>query len=468
MGELTIMTETEPLLRVKSIQVDGLFETFDHRVDLNLDERVTILHGPNGVGKTMLLQMVHALLDGRYSLFQRAPFRRFALELTDNRTVELMPGPLKMPGKPSKTSNKMRQQPLRTLHLKLLQGSQHIVSHDITVNQDEVIALADAIANRMPWIHRYAEDLWLDERDDIGLLSTEELVVRYGDDLPVGLGPITRSSEPDWLKGVREQVKAHFIAAQRLLRVVPQHPRPYRPGPLTLSTVLDYARDLKARINETMARYGQRSQTLDQSFPQRLLSSGAMTLPVPALKQRMEELDARRSELKSIGLLDKLASHPFDTAALETLEPAQQTVMALYVQDTEQKLSELDDLARRTRLLLDNVNRKFHHKQIRIDRDLGLVAEGDQGRSLALDALSSGEQHELVLHYDLLFRVRPNTLVLIDEPELSLHVAWQKRFLPDLLEIVATAQFDVLMATHSPFIVGDRSDLMVGLDAGLA
>jgi len=80
-----------------------------------------------------------------------------------------------------------------------------------------------------------------------------------------------------------------------------------------------------------------------------------------------------------------------------------------------------------------------------------------------LEALFSGEQHELVLHYDLLFRVRPNTLVLIDEPELSLHVAWQKRFLPDLLEIVAAAEFDVLVATHSPYIVGDHSDLMIGL-----
>ena len=48
-------------------------------------------------------------------------------------------------------------------------------------------------------------------------------------------------------------------------------------------------------------------------------------------------------------------------------------------------------------------------------------------------------------------------------PELSLHVAWQKRFLPDLLEIIETAKFDVLIATHSPYIVGERSDLMIGL-----
>jgi predicted ATPase len=185
------------------------------------------------------------------------------------------------------------------------------------------------------------------------------------------------------------------------------------------------------------------------------------------LKERMEKLDARRAELKEIGLLDEPGSHPFDTAALDSLDPTQQSVMALYVQDTEQKLSVLDDIALRARLLLDNVNHKFHHKHIRIDRERGLVAEGEQGRSLDLDALSSGEQHELVLHYDLLFRVVPNTLVLIDEPELSLHPVWQKRFLPDLLEIVGTARFDVLMATHSPFIVGERSDLMVGLDAWL-
>jgi predicted ATP-dependent endonuclease of OLD family len=242
---------------------------------------------------------------------------------------------------------------------------------------------------------------------------------------------------------------------------------PRRPGsrPRTLSTVLDYASDLRSKISATMASYGQKSQTLDQSFPQRLLTSRGEALPLDVLKERMETLDEHRNELKKLGLLVRLDSHPFDTAAIDTLDQGQQSVMTLYVMDTEKKLSELDDLARRARLLLDNVNRKFHHKQIRIDHELGLVAESENGRALGLDALSSGEQHELVLHYDLLFRVRPNTLVLIDEPELSLHVAWQKRFLPDLLEIVETAKFDVLMATHSPFIVGERTDLMIGLAA---
>jgi len=59
----------QSLLRISSIRVEGLFDQFDHQVDLKLDDRVTILHGPNGVGKTMLLRMVNDLLSRRDGLF---------------------------------------------------------------------------------------------------------------------------------------------------------------------------------------------------------------------------------------------------------------------------------------------------------------------------------------------------------------------------------------------------------------
>ena len=84
-------------------------------------------------------------------------------------------------------------------------------------------------------------------------------------------------------------------------------------------------------------------------------------------------------------------------------------------------------------------------------------------RPLPVTSLSSGEQHELVLLYELLFKVNPNSLILIDEPELSLHIAWQQEFLQDLQEITRLASFDVLIATHSPQIIHDRWDLTVQL-----
>ena len=37
------------LLRPKRIEVDNLFGIFDHRIDLNLNDHVTLIHGPNGM-----------------------------------------------------------------------------------------------------------------------------------------------------------------------------------------------------------------------------------------------------------------------------------------------------------------------------------------------------------------------------------------------------------------------------------
>ena len=82
---------------------------------------------------------------------------------------------------------------------------------------------------------------------------------------------------------------------------------------------------------------------------------------------------------------------------------------------------------------------------------------------MALRDLSSGEQHEVVLLYELIFNAKPDTLVLIDEPEISLHVTWQKAFLDDLIQIIELQQIQVLIATHSPQIINNRWDLVYNL-----
>ena len=64
----------ENLLRVTRIRVDDLFDCYSHEVPLHLDERVTIIHGPNGVGKTVLLRLSSALLSGRLTEFTSVPF----------------------------------------------------------------------------------------------------------------------------------------------------------------------------------------------------------------------------------------------------------------------------------------------------------------------------------------------------------------------------------------------------------
>src|SRR5689334_9176783 len=74
-GRLNTMTEVAMavtnLLRVTKIRVEELFDRYTHEVPLRLNDRVTIIHGPNGVGKTVLLRLTAALLAGRITDFAR-------------------------------------------------------------------------------------------------------------------------------------------------------------------------------------------------------------------------------------------------------------------------------------------------------------------------------------------------------------------------------------------------------------
>jgi len=56
---------------------------FDHEIPLSKAGPVTIIHGPNGFGKTVILRMIAALAEGTTSTFEHVPFKEFCLTLDD-------------------------------------------------------------------------------------------------------------------------------------------------------------------------------------------------------------------------------------------------------------------------------------------------------------------------------------------------------------------------------------------------
>jgi predicted ATP-binding protein involved in virulence len=139
-------------------------------------------------------------------------------------------------------------------------------------------------------------------------------------------------------------------------------------------------------------------------------------------------------------------------------------VLTIYLSDSEKKTAVFDDLLSKIELFTNILNQKrFTFKSIQIDKESGFTFRTHKGQVLSLADLSSGEQHEVVLLYELLFKVQPNTLVLIDEPEISLHVTWQCAFIEDLIQIAKIQQIKFVIATHSPMIINNRFDLSVDL-----
>jgi len=77
-------------MRIKQISVNGLFGIFDHVIPLNMDDRITVIHGPNGFGKTAMLRILNTFFNSRYSELQTIPFSKFCIEFDDGSNIEII------------------------------------------------------------------------------------------------------------------------------------------------------------------------------------------------------------------------------------------------------------------------------------------------------------------------------------------------------------------------------------------
>ncbi len=107
------------------------------------------------------------------------------------------------------------------------------------------------------------------------------------------------------------------------------------------------------------------------------------------------------------------------------------------------------------------VEKLFSHTGISIGSRFSF---GDAANAINSDALSAGEKQMLsFICYNAFYT---DSVFFIDEPELSLHVDWQRELFPILLAQRSSNQF--FIATHSPFIYSKYPDkeLIVDADRG--
>jgi len=270
-------------------------------------------------------------------------------------------------------------------------------------------------------------------------------------------------------------INVHLIKEQRLFREVrskpplssisglPDYDGSYAPHSkeknkqtIMTKTIQVYSDELQTSISKNIQQSFSVSQKLDSSYPSRLIAT-KKKVSETEYNQKFKLLKEKQEKLTRNGLYHNpqkaLAYSPDDAKALW-----------VYLNDLEKKLAVFDTLVEKLELFTSILNkRRFTFKSIEIDQEKGFYFKTINNKELKLNQLSSGEQHEVVLLYELIFKTNPNILVLIDEPEISLHITWQKEFLKDLLKIIEIQQFQVIIATHAPAIINDRWDLVYNL-----
>ena len=130
--------------------------------------------------------------------------------------------------------------------------------------------------------------------------------------------------------------------------------------------------------------------------------------------------------------------------------------------------SDRSNMTSRSTKFLESVNSylRDNGKRLRLSRGLELVVDLPNGQRISSHRLSSGELQLLVLFTFLCFQFETDQefAVFVDEPELSLHVAWQNRYVHSITEANPSAQF--IIATHSPEIAGAAEEAIIDVSRG--
>lgn len=198
---------------------------------------------------------------------------------------------------------------------------------------------------------------------------------------------------------------------------------------------------------------------LSFSFPKRILLFNNVIAESKYL-ERYKRLAEKQNKLHQYGFVENYIQE------VPNYEEEHAKVLSMHLIDMEERVAVYDDLISKFDLFCDILNNRiFFAKKIKIDIFEGFLFTTKNNISLNANQLSTGEQHEFIMWFTLIFETQKDMLVLIDEPETSLHVSWQKRFLDDILEIIKLNDIQVIVATHSPQIINKHWDLVQELNA---
>jgi ABC-type transport system involved in cytochrome c biogenesis ATPase subunit len=429
-------------VQITNLKVEGLFGHFDHEISFEKSSRVTLIAGPNGYGKTHLLKIAKAMLTLDIATLFSMPLRSAELSFDDGTTLTCTP---------------VETPDSRTLRFSNSRGRESQLSSFVV--GEEAIDSEDG-SNLPSWLSRIDEERWYDERTS-RYLSTREVERRFN--LRLGPARLTKSilEENSWIARYVQSPSPILIDTKRL-DTLP------RSTPETAASRAAWGRDTAAgRIGQYMeqvrqqiteARRGSlaRQQQLDENFAQTLLAASRATIKPLALTQKYEELLAFNGQLSENGL----AAKSFGVSPPVEMNPTERRILNVVLENWEERLAPLRPVHEKLTVLRRIVNEKFLHKSVSFDERGLMRVLGSDGHELQLAQLSSGEQHLLALFSLLLFSASPGALVLIDEPEISLHAAWQHAFVGDIEEVARLSGLRIVMATHSTSVINGRWDIV--------
>lgn len=441
----------ERIMRLSNLVVKKLYGNYDY--DVSFNEDVTLIYGMNGCGKTTILNIITAIITGTlYNLFsykfenvsltyydeidQKNKFNIIISKKSDD-ILEVI-----FNGKPTNISKLQlsEDQRRRTTGIEILYFEEYPILNDIRREFNYVyLALNRAISlsdkdNYFPR-RRYflveEEEIVEPEKVDSEIRYIENLIVRRYMTATSQTNNINNEFRNSILKSaldVNVQTDlGKFMSDFNIKNIKKNEIIKIRDSYVKILSDLNLvSEDEKKQYNIFFQNYSTKIKSLGNSIS----------------IEEMFSLFIEYNEMKKIqNIVDIAADTEMQKAIIMKPIELFLTIVNEFISSSDSKKE-----------IGININGRVY------------FSTGDNKQNLSVQFLSSGERQLLIFFANLIFGVKDTSsgIFVVDEPELSLHLSWQKVFVKKALEVNNNVQF--IFATHAPEIIGNRRDKMYKLE----
>lgn len=451
-------------MNIEKLKIKKLFGRFDYEIDFS-NKELLIITAPNGYGKSTILKIIKSFVDSDYIYFIRENFESIDFHLSNKTVITI-------------EKNRYYSQSLFSdiLELEKLDFDDSKLSITIICGDNRHVINSDSYERnierfeRMLPVTRLDRDHWIDDRTN-EVYSFNELLNNFKDSRFV-----KESLElPQWLLNITTQLIIDYISTNRLSTefIPPRRARTENYNKLMVDII---AKEIKDEIDKEIKKQFNEGRKRETSFPTRLMEALEENEQVQdgEIKNLITQIQDYESKYLSLdivpdtGSTKQLGTSKFVSKSDQSVS-AGRIVLKTYLNDVIEKFKLLDDLAKKLTLFSKSINDLMSFKKLSISSENGFVIKTYKSDPekynyiVPLSSLSSGEQHLLVLIGKLIFSRKNSGLILIDEPEISLHPEWQESLLDILSSIQKISNFEILVATHSPILIGNRWDDVIEL-----
>ena len=407
---------------LKSIKIEGLFGKYDYSLDFRND--IAIWISENGVGKTTILTIIVAILTGDARTLYDINFKKISVNISNKNYIIDKQKPT------SSFKDKDNIEYINRHMMYLLEDLERYLPRNFSLKiRNEIIhkryidpSMLDEIIYRLPYDERFNND------------RLEQIIHKIKD--------LQYSDLYDEIYRIKDRLREEivFYPTYRRVevgfeRVFSTNPKKYVNRELTTKYMGFGMSDVKNRIRNLLEK----------------LRKDANAAYIEMNANIISELLADRigNYIDDFGNIDKL--RPFLTSKEFNENNSNIEFLIYYLQKLVNIYNSQEAIDKKLSKFAQVCSKYLSGKKIEYDETmLTMNVFDNDGLKIDFDDLSSGEKQIVSIFSKVYLDVTSPCIFIIDEPEISLSIEWQKEFLRDIYDSEKVAL--LIATTHSPFI----------------